>query len=138
MLHQQQQKVIDMNTSKKLDQSEVRTTFTGRYISHIEDQPQLWQRRFENIGEAVQACHDAVVLQEIRNGCGDGLVVDTLAKRIVCVFDGCVKNDADGEFKLAVGKPIAPDVHDRMVEAVLAWEAYTGGEPLPFIWETCS
>ena len=90
---------------------------SGRYLCHVEDQPMLWQRRFESVGEAVQGCHDAVARRRDENGSGDGFVIDTLAGRVVCVFDGSAQR------KLAVGQFWTAEGQEKMVSAALAREA---------------
>ena len=110
---------------------------SGRYLFHVEDQPMLWQRRFESVGEAVQGCHDTVVRRREENGSGDGFVIDTLAGRVVCVFDGSTQDIVAGQRKLAVVQSWTAEGQEKMVSAALAREAGNDNAAVPFIWQTC-
>lgn len=116
--------------------------YPGRYICHCEDEPALFSRRYDEIGEAMQAAYDHVSLCLNQNGCGDGLVFDTFLDEIVAQF-GHVKTYGSGDEELlVVGTVPLPDRarQEWMSWLVKAWDrdGSDNPPPLPFIWQTCS
>lgn len=63
-----------------------------RYISHVEDDPMVFQRYFNKLQEAVDATCVLIADRMDRNGAGDGVVYDRVEQRIVACMEGGVEN----------------------------------------------
>ena len=112
----------------------------GRYIVRCEDEPAMFQNRFDNIGEAVQCAHDVVANMIFSNGCGDGVVVDSLYGSVVAVFGhGSDDHEANAEaiYVKASGQIRGMELDD-LVKLVMAWENCEDRPLLPFICCTWS
>ncbi|VWX53928.1 hypothetical protein [Novosphingobium sp. 9U] len=54
-----------------------------RYVSHVEDDPMVWQQKFSSLEEAIDATRAVVVERMVRNGAGEGMIYDRADRRIV-------------------------------------------------------
>lgn len=108
----------------------------GRYLGHSEDEPLLWQRQFDALGEAVEQTRSRVLDRLLQNGCGDGALLDLHSLEILTCFHHAQTPDEDADIK--VGEFPAPEneaERDRMVSRILSQFGGFGG---PFVWETWS
>lgn len=111
----------------------------GRYLCHCEDEPLIYTKRCDDIGEAMQETYDHVGLRLSQNGCGDGLVYDSYTRRVIAVF-GHLDTMIMGEDQVMIvgALPLPPeDELERMRSLVEEWDRHKPGEDQPsFIWRT--
>lgn len=94
----------------------------GRYISHVEDDPQVWQSSFATLDKAINATRALVTERMVRNGAGDGVVYDCIERRIVATCDAHI---TDGTFcgSLQVDYHPSPKHLARCAEVVEGWRS---------------
>lgn len=73
-----------------------------RYVSHIEDDPMVWQKTCDILNEILAETESMVVHRNKVNGAGEGLVIDMLDDRIVACF-GMTMPDTEKEEKRVIG-----------------------------------
>jgi len=119
---------------------EMKAEPAGRYICHCEDEPMIFSECFDDIGDAMQTAHDQVASALERNGCGDGLVLDTRTDRIVAIFGSAQSAATGDENHFTVGTVPLPQEGEqvRMRHLVKSWRNHFcgDGEQPPFIWNT--
>lgn len=111
----------------------------SRYLCHCEDEPFMYSKRCNNIGEAMQEAFDHVALRMAQSGCGDGLVYDSYTRRVIAVF-GLLDTMTMGEDEVMIvgALPLPPeDELERMRSLVEEWDRHKPGEDQPpFVWRT--
>lgn len=108
----------------------------GRYLGHVEDEPVLWQRQYRSMDLAEQETKACVLDRLLKNGCGDGLVLDLCSLEVL----SCYHHEPDPSIgrKLNVLRfppPTAPEKRAQM--AILALH-HLAGSDVRFIWQTWS
>lgn len=105
----------------------------GRYVAHVEDQPNLYSARFETYDEALLYAYKHTRERLLRNGCGAGLVYDTEGRRILKVLG--FAPDSGGRVDAGIMRLPALEEQQRMVEIVELVDRREGRID-DFIWQT--
>lgn len=79
----------------------------ARYISHVEDDPMVWQKTSDDLSEMLKDTKEFVGHRNNVNGAGEGVVIDTHTDRIVACFE--------------IPMPDDPIEEKRVVEVVKRW-----------------
>jgi hypothetical protein len=108
-----------------------------RYIVHCEGDPYLLNKRFSILNLAVKAADRFVKTRLTKNGCGDGVIIDTWADRVVLVLGHLQEFDELGHSGPLTGILELPNGVEerRMIEIATAWNQPDAAEMnLPGIW----
>ncbi|GGN62652.1 hypothetical protein GCM10011349_46490 [Novosphingobium indicum] len=115
--------IIDSADTKKMESISTKTHHDEwpieeyRYISHVEDDPMVFQRYFNKLQEAVDATCMLIVDRMELNGAGDGVVYDRLDRRIVACLEGVGENGG-GTTAVEINHIPAPDHLQRCARVV--------------------
>lgn len=64
-----------------------------RYVGHVEDEPMVWQKSSDDLDELIVCTEALVCRRNVENGAGEGVIIDTMTKRIVACFGMDIPND---------------------------------------------
>lgn len=78
-----------------------------RYLSHVEDEPMVWQKSSDDVDELIMCTEALVRRRNMENGAGEGVVIDTMTKRITACFGMDMPSDKIEE--------------EHVVEVVMRW-----------------
>jgi hypothetical protein len=73
----------------------------GRYLSHFEDAPMVWQKAWDSPTDAVQAMQQLIAQRLACNGAGCGAVLDIITDSIIAVAEVPMPDDVEG-FNMAL------------------------------------
>jgi hypothetical protein len=107
----------------------------GRFISHVEDRKNLYQRSCDNIGDAMQFAYNVTAWTFSSLNHGKAIVIDEFTRRVVAVLGDVSKSDKNPDNYRVIGPEAYTNAadHERMISLVLAWKANEekGGTDFP-------